>query len=118
MQSSCMHFTFISRHYSHKLTAEQRQQDEWDPSNTGRYEVEFWRIHVDRVRPWDGHGPVPHAKKNTKGRYAFWGVPGRSLDVVLAHIASGGKPLETLLFEEYSLCREPERSVPFSSRSG
>ena len=41
--------THVPHHYWHELTAEQRQQPEWDPANTDRYDAEFRRIHAERM---------------------------------------------------------------------
>ena len=57
----------VHHHYWHKLTAEQRQQPEWAPSNTDCYDAEFRRIHHERMTLWDGEGPPPY-DRNIEGR--------------------------------------------------
>ena len=106
----------IHRHYWHELTSEQRQQPEWHPSNTDRYDAEFRRIHAERVALWDGEGPPPR-DKNIDGRYRFWGVPGRTLGTVMAHIADSDEPrLETAAPLPASLSA-PRQWTSSSSRS-
>ena len=78
-------------HYWQELTAEQRQQPEWAPSNTDRYDAEFRRIHHERMTFWDDEGPPPR-ERNIEGRYAFWGVPGHTLAAFMAHIKAGDEP--------------------------
>ena len=64
-----------------------------DPTNYGRYTTEFQRLHAEEMNTWTGPGLPPPRDKNSAGRYAFWGVPGRTLDTVMAHIVARGPSL-------------------------
>ena len=81
----------VMHHYWHELTAEQRQQPEWAPSNTERYDAEFRRIHQERMTFWDGEGPPPR-EHNIEGQYAFCGMSGRTLAAIMAHIDASDEP--------------------------
>ena len=86
-------------HFYYGLTDEQRAQPEWypdNPANYERYDAAFRRIHRERLNRWDGPGLPPSNQYNHEGRRAFWGVRGRTLAYVIAHIAAGDQPrLET-----------------------
>ena len=85
----------VNTHYWRDLTPEQRQDRRWDPrnpANHGRYEAAFQRAYEEDYNRWDGPGPAP-TDKNVAGREAFWSVPGRTLQFVMDHIASGGSLL-------------------------
>ena len=71
------------RHYWGALTTEERDDPQWEPrpANNGRYEAELRQLHHEEMTTWTGEGPPPPLHdKNSAGRWAFWSVPGRTID--------------------------------------
>ena len=67
-----------------------------DTANYDRYEAEFRRLHHEEMTTWTSKGPLPlpsPREKNFAGRYLFWGVPRRTIEWVMEHIAARGPPL-------------------------
>ena len=84
-------------HYWSALTTEERNDLRWEPrpANYGRYEAELRRLHHEEMTIWHGEGPPPPPRdKNSAGWWAFWSVPGRTMEYDIGCIANG-TPLYT-----------------------
>lgn len=79
----------------HGLSLEERRNRLW---RTLADNEAWWHDHI--TARWEAamdseEGIVyPATRWNTAGRDRWWGVPGRTLDAVLAHIRAGGDRLE------------------------
>jgi hypothetical protein len=79
------------RHYYEVLTPEERNDPLWDPDNVDHWTVFFTERRLMELAHYKGNGPSP-PNKNAAARKVWWGVEGRTLPVVLDHIAAGNHP--------------------------
>ena len=74
------------------LTAAERQDPAWDPQNHERWTSFFTDRRRRLLNDYTGPASTEPERNNREGRKAWWGMPGRSLDIVLDYIEQGNSP--------------------------
>ncbi|KAE8800666.1 Homeobox protein KNOX3 [Hordeum vulgare] len=73
------------------LLEEVRNQERYAPDNTPLWTAYFTRLHEEQLASTNCF-PLTKGRNNFDDRKAWWGVPGRTLHVVLEHIEGGNNP--------------------------
>ena len=98
------------------LTAEERALPEYATDNHAAWAAYFRRRQEERLASTN-NAPTPRGRNNSKGRRLWWGVPGRTLSGVLAHLEGGNDPPFEYLTARGGGAWLPRRMMGWSSSS-